>query len=85
MTPLEVPDLSNAELTQFVRVHNAAIAHHEQEIAQIRTILAEVAKGQAQNQAQQAINTQEIANLTASMLDLRTLVADSLKGRSETH
>lgn len=83
-------ELNNAELTEFARVHNAAIARHEQwlteqqeTLAQINASLQETAQSQARTQEQQEINTQEIANLRASILDLRNLVADYLQGRSQ--
>jgi hypothetical protein len=34
--------------------------------------------------AQQALNTQAIAHLTASILDLRNLVADHIQSRNQT-
>lgn len=75
-------ELNNTELTEFIRVHNAAIARHEQWLSDISGILTETAQRQAQTQAQQEVNAQEIANLRASILDLRNLVADYLQGRS---
>lgn len=84
-------ELTNAELSEFVRVHNAAIARHDQWLTDITRILEETAHSQArtqalaaQTQAQQEINTQEIANLRASILDLRNMVADYIQSRERT-
>jgi maleate cis-trans isomerase len=74
-------EFSNAELTQFVRVHNAAIAQHERWLTGIQATLDRVAESQAQTQAQQALNTQAIASLTANIEGLRNQVADYMSER----
>jgi hypothetical protein len=64
------------ELTQIVTAHQSAIGR-------IEGILLELAQAHRQTQAQQQINTQAIAALTASLQELRNLVGDYIQGRSQ--
>ncbi|MGA7934292.1 MAG: hypothetical protein WCA35_12155 [Kovacikia sp.] len=87
--------MNTDELTQVVTAHQSIVARHDQEMAEIRLILTEIARSQAQTQAQQALNTQAIANLTtqqelsrqdinqltANIEGLRNQVADYIAGR----
>jgi len=69
------------ELTTVVTAHQVAISRHDAEMAEIRAILANVAK-QTTNLAQQQVQNQEaIAHLTASIQELRNLVADYIQSR----
>ncbi|NJP11921.1 MAG: hypothetical protein HC866_22650 [Leptolyngbyaceae cyanobacterium RU_5_1] len=56
--------------------HEQAIARHEQEMGEIRAL-------QQSNQEQLALNQEQLALLTAGLVDLRNLVADYLQGRSQ--
>ncbi|UBF27166.1 hypothetical protein K9N68_04150 [Kovacikia minuta CCNUW1] len=73
--------MNTEELTQVVTAHQSAIARHDEEMASIRATLAEVAKSQAQNQAQQNLNTQAISQFTAGLEELRILVTNDIRGR----
>ncbi len=64
------------ELTSVVTAHQVAISRHDAEMAEIRQILAATAR-------QTAVNQEAIANLTASIHELRNLVADYIQARSE--
>ncbi|MGA7934293.1 MAG: hypothetical protein WCA35_12160 [Kovacikia sp.] len=57
--------MNTDELTQIVTAHQSVVARHDQEMAEIRLILAEIARSQAQTQAQQALNTEAIANISS--------------------
>jgi len=66
-------------------------SQHRDELAAIRAILTQVAQQQAANNqaiaqltAEQQLSRQDINTLTASIQDLRNLVADYIQGRSET-
>lgn len=108
--------MNTDELTQIATAHQSAISRHDQEMAEIRAILATTATQQHTNtqrtteheewlaaqqeaiarheewlarqqeasdriDAQQQANAEAIANLTASILDLRNLVADYIQNR----
>jgi len=64
---------TNATLVQT----NATLEQTNATLAQANNILVATA-------AQQQINTQEIADLRASLVDLRSLLTDYLRGRSQT-
>jgi chromosome segregation ATPase len=83
-----------AHENRFV-VHEAAIAHQDAEIrqnlAQASQVLAELAAGQARVNAEQAeirrqsdINQEQIANLTASITELRNTVAEMVRSQGGT-
>ncbi|MBF2025619.1 MAG: hypothetical protein IGS48_02470 [Oscillatoriales cyanobacterium C42_A2020_001] len=65
------------ELTTVVTAHQSAISRHDLEMAEIRSILSHVAQ-------QQSLNQESIATLTASIQELRNLVADYIQGRSQS-
>ena len=76
------------ELTTIVTAHQAAISRHDTEMAEIRAILAnaaqqttDLAQQQAQIARQQVQNQEAIAHLTASIQELRNLVADYIQSR----
>ncbi|NJP12693.1 MAG: NAD-glutamate dehydrogenase [Leptolyngbyaceae cyanobacterium RU_5_1] len=56
-------------IQEWLTQHEQAIARHEQEMAEIR--------------AMQQLNQEQLALLTAGLLDLRNLVSDYLQGRSQ--
>jgi peptidoglycan hydrolase CwlO-like protein len=86
-----------AHENRFV-VHEAAIAHQDaltaeirQNLAQASQVLAELAAGQARVNAEQAeirrqsdINQEQIANLTASITELRNTVAEMVRSQGGT-
>jgi len=88
--------MNTEELTQVVTAHQSAISRHDSEMAEIRVILQRVGERldrMAERQEvheqliesttrQGALNQEAIATLTASIQDLRNLVADYLQGRS---
>ena len=73
--------LSTEALTQFVQAHNTALADHDQWLTRQQATLEQTNAILAATAAQQQINTQEIADLRASLVDLRNLLADYLRGR----
>jgi hypothetical protein len=60
------------------------IARHEQWQAEHEARMARIEQHLEATAAQQALNTQAIAHLTASILDLRNLVADHIQSRNQT-
>ncbi len=87
--------MNTDELTQITTAHHNNISRHDVEMAEIRATLNTVAHkldevaeqfnqvaDQQEAAAQQiALNRQDIASLTAGILDLRNLVADYLQER----
>ncbi len=70
---------------------NLSASQHRDELATIRAILTQVAQQQvtntqaiAQLTAEQQLSRQDINSLTASIQELRNLVADYIQGGSET-
>jgi hypothetical protein len=57
--------------------HDNAISRHDTEFSRIQQTLNQVAQ-------QQALNTQDIRELRAGILDLRNLIADYIQSRNQT-
>lgn len=68
MTPEELPQLAT--------VHQTVLNRHDTEMAEIRAVLSNVAQ-------QQSLNQESISTLTASIQELRNLVADYIQSRSQ--
>lgn len=83
MTPEELTQLASVQQTILTR-HDQTLNTHAQEMAEIRAVLASVAQQQQTTAHQAAINQEAIASLTASIHELRNLVADYIQGRSQT-
>lgn len=84
--------MNTEELTQVVTAHQSAIVRNETRLDRIEGILERVAEQQMVNQqalaqltAEQKLSRQDINSLTASILDLRNLVADFVKSREQAN
>jgi len=89
--------MNTEELTQVVTAHQSAIARHSAEMSELRGTLITIGQTLERIATQQETNTRQIeannhqgelnqeaiATLTASILDLRNLVADYIQGRSQ--
>jgi len=82
-------DMEMAEIRAVLREsadrgtqHEHWLTEHEITIQRIDNTLARTAAQQEANAQQIALNRQDIASLTAGILDLRNLVADYLQGRT---
>jgi uncharacterized coiled-coil protein SlyX len=72
-------------------VHESAIAHQDaisteirQNLARASQILAEITIGQAESRRLAEINQEQIANLTASITELRNTVSDMVRSQGGT-
>jgi len=61
--------MSTEELTQVVTAHQSALSRHEIEVAEIRALAK--------------LNQEQLNELTAGLLELRSLVADYIQERSQ--
>jgi hypothetical protein len=75
--------MNTEELTSIATAHQNALSRHDLEMAEIRVALATVIQAQQRTEEQQqinarqiALNQQDIANLTASIMELRNVVSD---------
>lgn len=75
--------MNNTELTEFVRVHNAAIARHEQWLSEQAAAQTRHNREIEAIRALQEVNAQQLNTLTAGLLELRGMVADYIQGRSQ--
>lgn len=71
------------ELTQFVNIQQSVLTRHDAEMAEIRAVLNQVAHQQETNTHQIELNRQDITQLTASIQELRNLVADYIQSRNQ--
>ena len=71
------------ELTQFVNIQQTVLTRHDAEMAEIRAVLNQVAHQQETNTQQIELNRQDITQLTASIQELRNLVADYIQSRNQ--
>jgi phosphoketolase len=71
------------ELEQFVRVHQSAIAQHQEWLTQHETAKIRHDQQIEAIRALQETNAQQLNNFTAELLQLRNLAADYIQGRSE--
>ncbi len=76
MTPEELTQLVAVQQTILTR-HDQALTTHEREMAEIRAGLQ-----RAENILN--ANAEQLATLTAGLLELWNLVADYIQGRSQT-
>ncbi|MGA7934291.1 MAG: hypothetical protein WCA35_12150 [Kovacikia sp.] len=76
-------EFSNTELTQFVRVHNAAIARHEQTVEQHEIRMTRIEAILEATAAQQQLNAELLNRFEAGMLDLRDQVANFIQSREQ--
>jgi chromosome segregation ATPase len=61
--------------------HAAAMVRHDEEFSRINTTLEQISARQATIAAQQEENNEQIARLTASIVELRNVVADNIRQR----
>jgi len=73
-----------AQNQRAITQNQQAIAQNQQAITQIRQAIAQNQRAIAQLTAEQQLSRQDINILTASIQDLRNLVADYIQGRSGT-
>lgn len=75
--------MTQAEMGQVIQQHTIEIAEIRQVLAQIAQQQAQIAQQQAITAEQQSINMQQIALNTAGLIELRGILADYLRGRSQ--
>jgi len=78
------------EIAGIRTLMNLSAAQHRDDLNTIRVVLTQIAQQQAINTqaiaqltAEQQLSRQDITSLTASILELRNLVADYIQGRSQ--
>jgi predicted S18 family serine protease len=79
---LELATASVRHDNEFSRI-NTTLERLEHIAEQQQTAIAQHDRTLSRIEAQQELNTQAIAHLTANLLELRTLVANYIQGRSQ--